>query len=412
MTALPFVGIRPRATRALRRLPAAEASERRLKRRVGLIWGLLVLNVLSFSTGVSVIPIPGSVGKVITQGALTLAVLLALMQNPRGKFRPNVFLLLVTLLALETVVTVLTVGYAKGTYYRTFRTLEFVAVLWLLSPYWNRADMLMVRCHMKAMLWVVITVVIGIIIDPTRALNGGRLQDIIRPIVSTQVAHYAAVSIGIAAIMWFCGQLRGKIALWYVLIATVVLLLTHTRTALVAMFVALLVSGLSLIATSPRVRRLFAVVAAVTVVAFAAFSSAITSWMARGEGTAQLTNLTGRTNFWGPLLAYPRTTFQEIFGFGLSNGSFAGLPIDSNWMLSYQDQGLFGVVMCAVILLYVLILACLQSRGMRRALALFLVIYCIVASFTEDGITNPSTYMLDVTVAASLLLPAATRRQA
>jgi O-antigen ligase len=220
------------------------------------------------------------------------------------------------------------------------------------------------------------------------------------------------VSIGIAAIMWFCGQLRGKIALWYVLIATVVLLLTHTRTALVAMFVALLVSGLSLIATSPRVRRLFAVVAAVTVVAFAAFSSAITSWMARGEGTAQLTNLTGRTNFWGPLLAYPRTTFQEIFGFGLSNGSFAGLPIDSNWMLSYQDQGLFGVVMCAVILLYVLIAACLQSRGIRRALALFLVIYCIVASFTEDGITNPSTYMLDVTVAASLLLPAATRRQA
>ena len=37
--------------------------------------------------------------------------------------------------------------------------------------------------------------------------------------------------------------------------------------------------------------------------------------MARGEGTTQLTNLTGRTNFWGPLLAYPRTTFQEIFGF-------------------------------------------------------------------------------------------------
>ena len=284
MTALPFVGVRPRATRALRRLPAAEASERRLKRKVGLIWGLLVLNVLSFSTGVSVIPIPGSAGKVITQGALSLAVLLALMQNPRGKFRPNVFLLLLTLLALETVVTVLTVGPVKGTYYRTFRMLEFVAVLWLLSPYWNRADMLLVRCHMKAMLWVVITVVLGIMVDPNRALNGGRLQDIIWPIASTQVAHYAAVSIGIAAIMWFCGQLRGKVALWYVVVATGVLLLTHTRTALVAMLVALLFGGLSLIAT-PRVRRLFGVVGGATVVAFAAFSSAITSWMARGEGT-------------------------------------------------------------------------------------------------------------------------------
>ena len=48
------------------------------------------------------------------------------------------------------------------------------AVLWLLSPYWNRADMLLVRCHMKAMLWVVITVVLGIMVDPNRALNGGR----------------------------------------------------------------------------------------------------------------------------------------------------------------------------------------------------------------------------------------------
>ena len=206
------------------------------------------------------------------------------------------------------------------------------------------------------------------------------------------------MSIGIAAIMWFCGQLRGKVALWYVVVATGVLLLTHTRTALVAMLVALLFGGLSLIAT-PRVRRLFGVVGGATVVAFAAFSSAITSWMARGEGTSQLTNLTGRTNFWGPLLAFPRTTFQEIFGFGLSNGSFDGLPVDSNWILSYQDQGLFGVVMCAVILLYVLIPPASSPAACGGALALFFVIYCIVASFTEDGITNPSTYMLDVTVA-------------
>ena len=130
------------------------------------------------------------------------------------------------------------------------------------------------------------------------------------------------------------------------------------------------------------------------------------SWnVARGQGSSELTNLSGRTNFWGPLLAYPRTTFQEIFGFGLSNGSFNGLPVDSNWMISYQDQGLFGVVGCAIILVYLLIAACLQSRGVRRALALFFVVYCLVASFTEDGITNPSTYLLDVTVAASLLLP-------
>jgi len=174
-----------------------------------------------------------------------------------------------------------------------------------------------------------------------------------------------------------------------------------------------LVGGLSLIAATPRVRKLFGAIAAIAVIAFATASSQITSWMARGEGSTQLGNLSGRTGFWGPLLSNPRTTFEEIFGFGISNGTFNGLPVDSNWMLSYQDQGLFGVVTCAVILIYLLIAACFQSRGMRRALALFFIVYCIVASFTEDGITNPSTYMLDVTVAASLLLPTVrTRRQA
>ena len=76
-------------------------------------------------------------------------------------------------------------------------------------------------------------------------------------------------------------------------------------------------------------------------------SGFITTWLARGQGASQLTGLSGRTRFWGPLLAFPRDRFQEIFGFGLSNDSFNGLPIDSNWFASYQDQGLFGVVVCA-----------------------------------------------------------------
>lgn len=405
MTALPLVGVRTRASRASRRLSAAEASERRLKRSVGTIWGLLILNVLSFAPGVSVIPIPASVGKALTQGALSLAVLLALIVNPKVKFRPNVFLLLVTLMALEAVVTEFTAHYLVGTGYRTFRYVEFVAALWLLSPYWARADMLIVRCHLKAMLWVLGSVALGYIISPGKAMSGGRLNGAIWPVDATQVAHYAAVTIGMVIIYWFCRQMRGRIALFTVVWVMAILLLTHTRTALVGLAVGVLVGGLSLLAVTPRVRKLFGALAAIAAIAFATASSAITSWMARGQGSEQLTNLSGRTNFWGPLLAYPRTTFQEILGFGLSNGSFNGLPVDSNWMISYQDQGLFGAVMCAIILVYLLIAACFQSRGVRRALALFFVIYCLVASFTEDGITNPSTYLLDVTVAASLLLP-------
>jgi hypothetical protein len=187
------------------------------------------------------------------------------------------------------------------------------------------------------------------------------------------------------------------------------LIMTHTRTAIVGMIAGLLIAGLSLIMAKARVRKLFAIAGTVAVIAATTLSGVITNWLARGESGQQLTSLTGRTNFWGPLLAFPRDRFQEIFGFGLSNDSFNGQAIDSNWLVSYQDQGLFGVVVCASILLFLFSLAYFQPRGLRSALALFLITYCLLASFTEVGFTNASTYLLDLTLAASLLVPSAAK---
>jgi hypothetical protein len=95
--------------------------------------------------------------------------------------------------------------------------------------------------------------------------------------------------------------------------------------------------------------------------------------------------------------------FQQIFGFGLTNGSVNGLPIDSNWLVAYLEQGLFGVVVCAAMILFLLVTAFLQPPGTRRALALFLVTYSLVASFTQVGFAQPTTYLLELTLAASLL---------
>ncbi len=94
-----------------------------------------------------------------------------------------------------------------------------------------------------------------------------------------------------------------------------------------------------------------------------------------------------------------------FFGFGLSNKSFIGLPIDSNWLSSYLDEGLIGVTICAAILLFLFVSAYFQPRGVQRALALFLVTYLLVASFTEDGFTDASTYLIEIALAASLLVP-------
>src|SRR5215470_2756737 len=385
-----------------------EAHERSVRRRVGLAWGLLVLNVLTYQG--SVVPIPTATGKAITQGALPVALLVALSVNRRVFVRPNVFLCLVSLLAAETIVTSLQPQY-YGTVYRTFRFVEFVATLWLLTPWWGRRDLLLVRCHLRSLLVVLGSVLLGLVVAPGYAMTAGRLGGALWGIAATQVAHYAAVTLGLVVVLWLCGQTRGGPTLVIVVITVIMLVLTHTRTALVAVVTGILVAGLSLVVAKARVRRFLVTATATASIMIVTLSGVITNWLARGEEQHQLTSLTGRTAVWGPLLALPRTKYQQILGFGLSNDSFNGLPIDSNWLASYQTQGLFGVAVCAAILLFLLVAACFRPRGVQRAVALFLVVYCLVASFTEVGFTDASTYLLDLTLAASLLVPPAASRR-
>lgn len=396
----PAVLFRP--TRGVALTDLEQVRDRSVRRRVGIAWGLLVLNAIGYA-GLAV-HVPSAVGKIITQGALLVALLLALTVNRRAVVRPNVFLCLVSLLALETVVTILPPEHL-GTVYRTFRLIGFVAVLWLLTPWWGRRDMLLVRSHLASLAVILGSVLLGVLTVPGHALAHHRLQGALWKIPPTQVAHYAAVTFGVVVVLWICGQLRGRVTLAIAAGTGAILIATHTRTALAALIAGLVVAGLSLIAVTTRVRRVFAVAATVTAIAIITLSGFLVTWIVRGEGGSELTDLTGRTAVWGPLLALPRDTFQQIFGFGLSNDSFNGLAIDSNWLASYQAQGLFGVVLCAVILIFLLVVACRHPRGVRRALALFLVTYCLVASFTEVGFTNASPYLLELTLAASLLVP-------
>ena len=206
-------------------------------------------------------------------------------------------------------------------------------------------------------------------------------------------------------VLWLCGEMRSRAALVGIVATVIILLLTHTRTALIGVVVGILVAALSLIVAKSRARKFLVGVGIVAAIAITTLSSFIASWLARGQETQQLVDLTGRTKVWGPLLAFPRDRFQEIFGFGLSNSSFNGLPIDSNWLASYQEQGLFGVAICVIMLLFLLVTAYFQPASVQRAVALFLIAYCLVASFTEVGYTDASVYLLELTLAASLLVP-------
>jgi hypothetical protein len=400
--ASPATVLRPR--RGILPVTSPVTSERLFRRRVYLTWGLLFFNALTFYPGYSLVHIPSSIGKGLAQAALPFALISALSLNRRITIRPNVFLCLVTLIVLGSILTTLQPQHF-GTVFRTFRLAGFVAGLWLLTPLWGRRDMLLARCHLAVLYTLLGSVTLGLMISPSKARYGGRLDGALWPIPPTQLAHYAAVATGLVVVLWFCGQMRGRTTALISAWALALLLLSHTRTALVGLIAGILIAGMSLVVAKPRVRKLFAAAGAIVAAAIMTLSTVITTWLTRGQSTQGLDNLTGRTEVWGPLLAFPRDKFQEIFGFGLSNASFNGFPIDSNWLASYEEQGLYGVVICAMILVFLALMAYFRPRGLPRALALFLVTYCLVASFTEVGFTDVSPYLLDLTVAASLLVP-------
>jgi len=405
--------LRPRA----RVLSPGEAHERRVRRRVTLAWGLLFLNVLTFYKGTwnqlpLIIPIPSVVGKIMTQGALPAALLAAMSVNRRMLIRPNVFLGLLTLLFAEAFISGMhPVGHIVGTLYRTTRLGGFVATLWLLSPWWGRRDMLLVRCHLKALGVVLGTVVLGFLVAPGRAMAQGRLSGEFWPITPVQVADFAAVAFGLVVVLWFCGEAQRRFTVTALVVTGAMLVLTHTRTELIAMMAGILVAGLRVFMVQARVRRLFAITAITISLVVIVFSSVLTTWLARGQSTSQLTKLTGRTNVWGAVVNAPRDEFQVIFGYGLSNKAYTGLPIDSNWLAAYFDLGLIGVAICAALLLFVLVSAYFQPPTPQRALALFLATYLLVTSLTETGLSDASVYLLELALAASLLLPPLAERR-
>jgi hypothetical protein len=107
---------------------------------------------------------------------------------------------------------------------------------------------------------------------------------------------------------------------------------------------------------------------------------------------------------WSALAQQQFTTIQQLFGTGLGNKSFNGLPIDSNWVATRYELGRVGVALVVAILLVLLLSAVTRPAGPNRAIALFILVYCVTASFTETGLGDASPYVLDLAVAASLLV--------
>jgi hypothetical protein len=313
-------------------------------------------------------------------------------------------MLIFTLAAVVALISSIHSEFVVGSTYRALRYLTFVFVAWLLTPWWGRHDMLLLRCHRLFLALVLGSVVLGAGIAPGTAFATGRLTGVVWPVPPPQVAHYAAVMFGTTVLLWMCKVLAGRHAAMLVLLCAVVLVATHTRTALVGLFAGLLVGGASLFLGNARVRRTAVTSAVVVLLTLALFANELRAWAIRGQDSTQITELTGRTKVWSAVMSQHRPPLETWFGSGLSNMSFNGLPIDSNWVALYQDQGRFGIALMALLFLLLIVVAIGRARGPHKAIALFLIMYCLFASITEVGLDGPTPYLLDMIVAASLLV--------
>ncbi|WP_399893465.1 O-antigen ligase domain-containing protein [Streptomyces sp. BBFR51] len=372
---------------------------------VGAVWGLLVLNTLGSAGAETIIPLPRSLIQMVTMGALVAAFGLALALNLRLRIRAGAYVFLLTLLLVPSVISSAHLESGFGALFRCARLALFIGTLWLLSRWWD-GGLTFVRHHIRMYFAVLGSVVAGALISPGAALPdlyGGRLVGALWPLTPPQIGQYAAVIVGLTVLLVLDRRTDRRSAAVIIVPSLVLLVLTHTRTATIGLLAGLALAIGSLVMTSAAARRFFAWAVLCAAVATVGFAAALRAWFLRGQDEEYFTSLTGRAKVWDALLAAPRTTSEQLFGMGLGDKSFDGLPIDNSWLAVYHEQGLTGIALVAAIVVVLGGVALLRPPSLARACAIFLISYCAMASYTEAGLGDASPYLLHLAVAASLL---------
>ncbi|MFE2217536.1 O-antigen ligase domain-containing protein [Streptomyces canus] len=385
--------------------PGAEPRPAGPPKILGVVWGLLILNTLGSTGAKTIIPLPRSLIQLVTMGALVAAFALALVVNARLRIRASAYVLLLTLLLVASVISSAHLESGFGALFRCFRLALFVGTLWLLSRWWD-GGLTFVRPHIRVYFAVLGTVAVGLVVSPGAALPGeyeGRLVGALWPLTPPQIGQYAAVVIGLTVLL-LLGRRTDRVSAAVVIVPSLVLLaFTHTRTATLGLLVGLVLAIGSLILTSAAARRFFTWAVLCATVAAVVFASALQAWFLRGQSQENFSSLTGRAKVWDALLAAHRSTSEQMFGVGLGDKSFGGLPIDNSWLAVYNEQGLIGVTLVAAIIAVLGGVALLRPPSLQRACAIFLISYCGIASYTEVGLGDASPYLLHLALAASLL---------
>lgn len=273
---------------------------------------------------------------------------------------------------------------------------------------------LLLRAHLWAHLALAASVVVGMVALPGLAWQsgrsfgaGGRLVGALLPMLAPRVGEVGAVVAGLVLLALVFRRMRVWVALPAMAMGLSLIVLSRTRTAAAALVLGVLVAFLWT-AGSRQGRRglLMLLVAGVGVLPFA---PAVMAWAVRQQSPEALTSLSGRTVAWEYIVSQKLPWQTMVFGHGLGNkkvlfrrgdGRFDVMPIDNSWLSLYWETGLMGVVILAAAVLSALWLAARAPTPYVRASTLFLLVYVVCASLNESGLSDLSSLLLHVMVAA------------
>jgi hypothetical protein len=135
------------------------------------------------------------------------------------------------------------------------------------------------------------------------------------------------------------------------------------------------------------------------------------TWLLRGQGTAQISSLSGRTTSWHYVLDEEVSLQTAIIGHGLGNkrvlltrgeGDVDVMAIDNSWLSLYWETGLLAVTIVGIALIVAWISVLRAPTPYVKASGALLLGYVTAASLNESGLSDLSSMTLHLLVAAAV----------
>jgi O-antigen ligase len=295
-----------------------------------------------------------------------------------------------------------------GTLLRVGRFGLAIAIPILLWRWLAGRSHLFLSAHRTAHLLMGLLVLAGIAVAPGSAWTAaGRLQGIFLPMLPPRVGEIGAILVGLTATALTFRKVRGLPAGIFITLGLMLLILSRTRTAAVALLAGLIVA-FCLTRRHRLGRRALRTILLLVLLAIPLLAP-IQAWVVRGQGTEQLSSFTGRTHAWSAVVEQQASWRTVVLGHGLGNkaillrrgeGDLDVMAIDNGWLTLFWETGLLGVglVLSAVVAAIAGVLR--APTPYVRAATGFLVTYVAIASFTETGLSDLSAQTLHILVAA------------